>query len=207
MVIPKDQMKNDGCVSVNNERVSDSDTNNEQVDATSIYRRQSTGSFTAHTSGNDTANALALISDMLATYNDMIEKNTNTIKENAAIQDANFAALRSTLESIIDAVNGITLRALNLENAARNNTETLAALNDGMTAGTNMAGHGRFDDFQRQVAKLERDISEIKDSDESTSESIDIIERRLGSLESRLSKIERLLMKYRKHNDVAAKMA
>jgi hypothetical protein len=207
MVIHRDQSRNEGCVFVNDEQVSDSRSNYEQVDNTSIYRMQSTNSFTAHTTATDNAHALAVISDMLATYNDMIEKNTNAINENAAILETNFAAVRSTLESIIDAVNGITRRTLNLEIAARQNTETLTALTEGMTAGTNVAGLGGFKDFHCRVEKIERDILEIKDSNESTNETIDIIERRLASLENRVSNVENFLMKYRKLNDIAAQMA
>lgn len=206
MAVPKDQWKDEGCAFVNNQQVGDNNSSHEQVGNTSIYRRQSTSSFTAHTTGNDNTHALALISDMLATYNDMIEKNTNAINENAAIQETDFAAMRSTLESIIDAINGITLRTLNLEIATRQNTEALTALDEGMNAGTNVAALGHLKDFHCRVEKIEHDVLEVKDSQESTNGSFDIIERRLASLESRISNIENFLMKLRKH-DFAAKMA
>jgi predicted nucleic acid-binding Zn-ribbon protein len=170
----------------------------------SYLRRQSTGSFTA---GSDSVKALTIISDMLETYNKMIEANTNSIKENATNQDANFAAMRSALESVIDAINGISQRALSLEDAARENADKLATISDDIAARNDLTVHARLVEFQRSLEENTGSIVELKERANASSESMCIIECRLSNLESRVSNIERLMMGGKKQNQNAAKMA
>ena len=181
---------------------------NDEEDPTtsSLLRRQSTGSFTT---GSDGIKALSIISEMLGTYNNMIEANTNSIKDNALQQDTNFAAMRTAIESVIDAINGISERTLNLEETARENSKTLATIRDRVLAGNDPVVYNQMEQVQRKVDEHLRQISYLKDCAESSSESMSIIEGRLGNLESRVTNIERLLMKPKRHqqNDVAAKMA
>jgi hypothetical protein len=170
----------------------------------SYLRRQSTGSFTA---GSDSVKALTIISDMLETYNKMIEANTNSIKENATNQDANFAAMRSALESVIDAINGISQRALSLEDAARENADKLATISDDIAARNDSTVHARLVEFQRSLEENTGGIVELKERADASSESMCIIECRLSNLEGRVSNIERLMMGGKKQNQNAAKMA
>ena len=181
-------------------------TNDEEFATSPHLRRQSTGSFTA---GSDSIKALATISEMLRTYNILIEANTNSIKDNILQQDTNFAAMRSAIESVINAINGISERTLNLEETARENSKMLTTINNSVLARNSAMGDNRMEQFQLKVDEQTREIAYLKYCAESSSESMTIIEGRLGNLESRVSNIERLLMKPKKrqHNDVAAKMA
>jgi predicted nucleic acid-binding Zn-ribbon protein len=181
-------------------------SDDENSTASSYMRRQSSGSFTA---GSDSVKALTIISEMLETYNSMIEANTNSIKENAALQETNFTAMRSALESVIDAINGISQRSLNLEDTSRKNAEKLSSISDELIERSTPFLHKRLDEYQSRIEANERDIVYLKDCVESSSESVQIIEGRLGNLEGRVSNIERLLMKHKKRNqnDVTAKTA
>ena len=210
MVFPKGQGSNNNQSDTENDEAVEAATDNEQANASFICRRQSTGSFTTTTQATttDTTSALALISDMLGTYNQMIEANTNAIQENAEMQAMNFSLMRSALDSIIDAINGITQRAVNLEAAARTNADNLTTLKEEAIAGNNMILHNRLDDIGRRIDMIAREMVDCKNGADALSESVRLIEVRVGSLESRISNMERL-MKPRKQNqnDVAAKMA
>lgn len=211
MVFPKGQGSNNNQSDTENDEAVEAATDNEQANASFICRRQSTGSFTTTTQATttDTTSALALISDMLGTYNQMIEANTNAIQENAEMQAMNFSLMRSALDSIIDAINGITQRAVNLEAAARTNADNLTTLKEEAIAGNNMILHNRLDDIGRLIDMNAREMVDCKNGADALSESVRIIAGRVGSLENRVSNMERLLMTPRKQNqnDVAAKMA
>ena len=169
-------------------------------------RRQSTGSLTAN---SETSKALSIISEMLEGYNNMIESNTNSINQNATLQNANYGAMRSVLDSIINAINGMSQRASKLEEAAKANAEILTSISDVILGGEVSTLRSRLDQFQLKVEENARDIAYLKDCVESSSESMNIIESRLGSIEGRVSNIERLLMKHKNQqkNHVSAKMA
>lgn len=181
----------------------------EQVDTTFSYRRQSTGSLTADTSQSDCTNALTLISDMLQTYNEMIQNNTNAIKENAAIRDGNAAMTRETLESLIEAINGIAKRTLHLEDSANKACNEVTKLKEETVAGNNMIVDSRLDDLNVRVQTNSRDIAALKLSTKSCKDKIISFEETLGRLEDRVSSIERFFMNPQKRcrNDMSAKTA
>jgi hypothetical protein len=190
----------------NNSTIEEANANEENSTTSSYLRRQSSGSFTA---GSDSAKALTIISEMLERYNNMIETNTKSIEENASVQLTNFFALQTSLESVIDAINHISQRAAGLEETAQKNAEMLAAISNELVAQSNPIVHNRLDEITQRIEETERDIVYLKDCAVSSSESIQIIEGRLGHLEGRVSNIERLLTRHknRHQNDVAAKMA
>lgn len=179
----------------------------EQVDTTFSYRRQSTGSLTADTSQSDCTNALTLISDMLETYNEMIQN--NTIKENAAIRDGNAAMTRETLESLIEAINGIAKRTLHLEDSANKACDEVTKLKEETVAGNNMIVDSRLDYLNVRVHTNSRDIAALKLSTKSCKDKIISFEETLGRLEDRVSSIERFFMNPQKRcrNDMSAKTA
>ena len=172
----------------------------------SSLRRQSTSSLTAN---SDASKALSIITEMLEGYTNMIESNTNSINQNAVLQNANYGAMRSVLDSIIDAVNGISQRASILEDVAQANGEKLTSISDLVLGEGDSMLHSKLDQFRLKVEENTRDIAYLKDCVESSSESMNIIENRLGSIEGRVSNIERLLMKHnnQRKNHVSAKMA
>jgi predicted nuclease with TOPRIM domain len=189
-----------------NSTIKEANADEENSTTSSYMRRQSSGSFTA---GSDSVNALTIIAEMLDTYNNMIETNTKSIQENAAVQKTNFFAMQTSLESVIDAINHISQRAASLEDTVQKNAENLAAISDKLVAQSNPIVYNRMDDIQQRIEKTERDIVFLKNCVESSPESVQIIKSRLGHLEGRVSNIERLLMKHKKQhqNDVVAKMA
>lgn len=146
-------------------------TNDDNGSTTSSYlRRQSTGSFTT---GSDSVKALTIITDMLEAYNKMIEEHTNSIKENAANQDTKFAAMRLALESVIEAINGISQRALSLKNAARKNADKLATISNDIATQNDLTVDARLVEFQ---CSLEENISSIEERADASSELMCIIE-------------------------------
>jgi chromosome segregation ATPase len=189
-----------------NPTIKEANADEENSTTSSYMRRQSSGSFTA---GSDSVKALTIIAEMLDTYNNMIETNTKSIQENAAVQKTNFFAMQTSLESVIDAINHISQRAASLETTAQKNAENLSAISDELVAQSNPIVHNRMDEIKQKIDETERDIVFLKNCVESSSESIQIIEGRLGHLEGRVSNIERLLTKHKKQhqNDVVAKMA
>jgi hypothetical protein len=189
-----------------NSTIEEDNADEENSTTSSYLRMQSSGSFTA---GSNSVKALAIISEMLERYNNMIETNTKSIEENAAVQLTNLFALQTSLESVIDAINHISQRAASLEETAQKNAEKLGIISNELVAQSNPIVHNRFDEITQRVEETERDIVYLKNYAKSSSESIQIIEGRLGHLEGRVSNIERLLMRHknRHQNDVAAKMA
>ena len=127
-------------------------------------RRQSTGSLTAN---SETSKALSIISEMLEGYNNMIESNTNSINQNAVLQNANYGAMRSVLDSIINAINGMSQRASKLEEAAKANAEILTSISDVILGEEVSTLRSKLDQFQLKVEENARDIAYLKDCGES----------------------------------------
>lgn len=174
-------------------------TNDDNGSTTSSYlRRQSTG-----TTDSESVKLLTIITDMLEAYNKMIEAHTNSIEENAANQDTNFAAMRLALESVIEVINGILQRALSLKNAARKNADKLATISNDIATQNDLTVDARLVEFQ---CSLEENISSIKERADASSESMCIIECHPSNLEDRVSNIERLVMSGKKQNQNVAKI-
>jgi|EP01082_Thalassiosira_pseudonana_P005728 archaellum component FlaC len=91
------------------------------------YRRQSTASNT--TLGNDTQgqgstvnhNSLTVITNMMATYNEMIAENANTIKTNQEINHSNVDAMKEAIDALIQIVSHIDASLHNLEGTVATN--------------------------------------------------------------------------------------
>jgi len=182
--------------------------NNAEEDSTlaSYLKKQSVRSVP---SGGDSMKALTIIYEMLVTYNNMIEANTNSIKENSSLQDSNFAAMRSVLDYVINAINGISQRVLALEDGAHKSDEVLTAIGIEVASGIHPTAQTRLGEFDSRVEKNEMDMAFLKESTQSIYESVMMIEGRLETLENRLSNIGSFLMRLKKHNqnEAVAKMA
>ncbi|EED87138.1 predicted protein [Thalassiosira pseudonana CCMP1335] len=136
---------------------------------------------------------------MMATYNEMIAENANTIKTNQEINHSNMDAMKVAIDALIQIVSHIDASLHNLEGtvAININTGSLGMQTNNVGAATS-GDNQSADDMKQNVNDLFYSVS--------------CIDQRVGSVETRIANIESLLTKTtdsrkRKQHDVAAKSA